>query len=142
MDTSCKNRYVDKCTKIGMNDTDPYSIPTAMTTDLSAQTLITLTNGSIGSDTVADSFLKEIVPDVAYADIFHYLVHTTSYYTGKQLKGYKSLEAYDKLFAAGWVHNVCLWKIYTTSNLIVYSKVGLLLGLRIVKIKFNTCRLY
>ena len=43
---------------------------------------------------------------LAYGDIYNHLVISTSYYTGQQMKAYKSLEAYN-YFISGWVQQVC-----------------------------------
>ena len=43
-----------------------------------------------------NDFKTEIkLPPIEFGDIFNFLVVQTSFYTGKQMKGYKTLEAYD-----------------------------------------------
>ena len=44
-------------------------------------------------------------PAVSYPDIVNYLVLSTSFATGKQMKAYKSLESYN-YFVSGWVDEV------------------------------------
>ena len=51
--------------------------------------------------------------DTGYHDLYNYLVNQQSYFTGKVLKAYKSLDAY-KYFVAGWVSCVQLWKVSRT----------------------------
>ena len=47
----------------------------------------------------------EDFPKVLYPDIVNYLVYKKSAYTLKELKAYKSLEAYNQA-ACGWVRKV------------------------------------
>ena len=54
-------------------------------------------------------FPKEFpdLPPVDYTDVAYYLIYTTSYLTGKQLKARKSLDSYNN-FLNGWVlETVC-----------------------------------
>ena len=44
-------------------------------------------------------------PDVAYSDIYNYLILTPSYCTHEQLKAYKSPDGYNSI-ANGWVSDV------------------------------------
>ena len=44
-------------------------------------------------------------PDVTYADVYNYLILTSSRLTYNQLKAYKSLEGYNH-FINGWVNNI------------------------------------
>lgn len=53
---------------------------------------------------VSDNRLEDAPPIDAF-DVSYYLTEGTSFYTGKQFKAHKSLEAY-KFFEAGKVHNV------------------------------------
>ena len=47
----------------------------------------------------------KLLPDITWADIYNYLIHTLSLYTNKNFKAYKSLEAYS-FFDSGHGHNV------------------------------------
>ena len=44
-------------------------------------------------------------PEVTYADIYNFLINTTSYCTHEQLKVYKNLDGYN-FFVNGWVTNI------------------------------------
>jgi len=44
-------------------------------------------------------------PEVTYADVFNYLINTTSYCTFEQLRAYGSMEAFNFL-VNGWVTNI------------------------------------
>ena len=44
-------------------------------------------------------------PEVTYADIYNFLINTTSYCTHEQLKAFKSLDGYN-FFVNGWVTNI------------------------------------
>ena len=46
----------------------------------------------------------KLLPDITWADIYNYLINTSSLYTNKNLKAYKSLEAYN-FFVSGHVEN-------------------------------------
>ena len=81
LDEASKSRYGEKIAKLG-GLKDPYLI---------------------ARDTVGDSW--ENWPNVEYPDLFSYLIHTTSEYTGESLKAYKSLASY-KYVASGWVADV------------------------------------
>lgn len=75
-----KTRYAEKLKIIG--DIDPYSLHVQeLSSDLS------------------------ILPDVGIIDLVSYLVFSHSFYTGEQLKAYKSLQAY-KFYEAGFVQEV------------------------------------
>ena len=41
-----------------------------------------------------DSKIKTKLPSIEFGDIFNFLVVQTSFYIGKQMKGYKAFEAY------------------------------------------------
>ena len=49
------------------------------------------------------------LPSIEFEDIFNFLVVQTSFYMGKQIKGYKALEAYN-YFTSGVVTEVKLRK--------------------------------
>ncbi|XP_076120258.1 uncharacterized protein LOC143137167 isoform X2 [Alosa pseudoharengus] len=72
----------------------------------------------IGCDpyTVPGEFFKSVLstntlPDIHFHDIYIYLIHHPSSYTGASLKAFKSTEAY-RYFFAGWVLDpkICLFK--------------------------------
>ena len=50
------------------------------------------------------------LPDVSFADIYMYLIHTPSEFTHEKLKAHKSLEAYN-FFICGHVQNVGLREV-------------------------------
>ena len=52
------------------------------------------------------NFVPNTLPAIAYPDIVNYCVYSQSAYTLNDLKGYKSLEAYNQ-FIGGWVSDVC-----------------------------------
>ena len=79
LDFVSRARYVGKIELVG-GFCDPYIIPLDRMTSLVSA--------------------KEI-PDVQSPDIFTYLIHTPSHYSGSELKCYKSLEAYNILYS--WV---------------------------------------
>ena len=100
-----RDRYLSKCSLIGVQD--PYNLPASIYKDLQS---------------FSSAGMAESLPDVAYQDVYNYLVHQQSCYTGKELKAYKSLEAY-KYFVAGWVSNIQLWKVPHKTKYLVVSKV-------------------
>ena len=82
LEESDKTRYVQKLT-LNNNEIlpDPYAISEGWSNDVSR------------------------LPDVAYPDIYNYLIETPSDFTKDKLKAYKSLEAYN-FFISGHVHDV------------------------------------
>ena len=54
-------------------------------------------------------------PEVTYADIYKFLINTTSYCTHEQLKAHKSLDGYN-FFVNGWVTNITVIFSYVVSN--------------------------
>ena len=102
LDTTPKSRYVEKCRMIGVSD--PYTLPPSMFKD------------------VYKCPAQEL-PDLAYHDLYNYLVNKRSYFTGKGLKSYKSLEAY-RYFVAGWVSNVQKWKVPHKNLDLIMSRVS------------------
>ena len=81
LDSEEKRRYLNKVDILGE---DPYSIPKTRLTPIQ---------------------LTVHLPDLAFHDIYIYLIHNPSPYTGKQLKAHKSTEAYRN-FRDGWVKEV------------------------------------
>ena len=57
----------------------------------------------------------KLLPDITWADIYNYLIHTLSLYTNKNFKAYKSLEAYS-FFDSGHGHNVAYHGINNLSE--------------------------
>ena len=94
-----KNRYVKKLT---LNNEhvlpDPYAI----------------------TDGWEDNVL--LLPDIAYPDIYNYLIETPSDYTKDKLKAYKSLEAYN-FFVSGHVHDVYITEVRVKTFLCVKAGV-------------------
>ena len=62
------------------------------------------------------------LPAIQAIDLSCYLVHQTSYYTAKQMKAKKSLEAYD-YFTNGWV-NLLGTKAALDNHQVVFAKVS------------------
>ena len=62
------------------------------------------------------------LPAIEFPDISNYLVIHTSFYTGKQMKAFKSLEAYN-YFVCGWVHDVGI-KIVEDENRLIFARVS------------------
>ena len=57
----------------------------------------------------------KLLPDITWADIYNYLINTPSLYTNKNLKVYKSLEAYN-FFVSGHIHDVAYHRINNLSE--------------------------
>ena len=62
-------------------------------------------------------------PNLQFPDISNYLVVQTSFYTKKQMKAYKSLEAYN-FFVCGWVHEVKSRRVMDNNNCLVFARVS------------------
>lgn len=56
------------------------------------------------------------IPRVEAFDVVNYLTNSTSYYTRKQAKAYKSLDAY-KFFEANYVHDILVKYILLAKQL-------------------------
>ncbi|KAK3884699.1 hypothetical protein Pcinc_011019 [Petrolisthes cinctipes] len=80
------SRYTEKCKEIG--NIDPYNIPRHAWKDIT-----TLLGGDL--------------PDLRHSDIYQYLINFKSAYNHKELRAYRSLEAY-KYFIAGWVSELLI----------------------------------
>ena len=102
----CKVRYTEKLASLFKSDEieHPYLI----------------SNKKFSS--VLESKASDL-PNLAYPDIYHYLVHSVSSCTYQELKAYKSTEAYS-YFVAGYISNVRCLKISNTNNYIVKSQVS------------------
>ncbi|KAJ8965333.1 hypothetical protein NQ317_012081 [Molorchus minor] len=58
------------------------------------------------------------LPTVSIMDMVNYLILTNSFYTGQQLKAYKSLNAY-KYYEAGFVKEVLAKKVHENAFVVV-----------------------
>jgi len=61
-------------------------------------------------------------PSVSFPDISNYLVLSTSFYTAKQMKAFKSMEAYN-FFVCGWVKDLGT-KLLKDGSRLVYARVS------------------
>ena len=77
LESHVKERYLKKISVVGV---DPAAIPT-------------------------EQFSPEYLPPIEVSDLLSYLVLETSYYTNKQFKAFKSLEAYNQM-VSGFVTSV------------------------------------
>lgn len=99
LDKPSKSRYREKIAKLG-GMKDPYLIE----------------RDAAGTDS------WENWPNVEYPDLFSYLIHTTSEYTGESLKAYKSLTSY-KYVASGWVADVRAFPVPGSDTHLVMASV-------------------
>ena len=60
-------------------------------------------------------------PNLQFSDISTYLVLQTYFYTAKQMKAFKSLEAYN-FFVCGWVNNIGVRRL-KDSNRLLFARV-------------------
>ena len=69
----------------------------------------------------------KLLPDITWADTYNYLINAPSLYTNKNLKVYKSLEAYN-FFVSGHIHDVAyhginnLPEFYFITTKVIYFK--------------------
>ena len=103
LEGEAKSRYEQKVKMIGL--VDPYC---------------SLESGNSSSSSSVEWYEW---PDVTYADIYNFLINTTSYCTHEQLKAYKSLDGYN-FFVNGWVTD-----INVISSQVTRSKVFILTSL-------------
>ncbi|CAM4623379.1 unnamed protein product [Leuciscus chuanchicus] len=99
LDCHEKKRYLQKISSLGC---DPYAIPDVYFQPLSAATEL---------------------PILSFNDIYIYLIHNPSPYTGESLKAYKSTEAY-RYFVAGWVLDSKIWHLHKKKMFLVKGKVN------------------
>ena len=66
------------------------------------------------------------LPLLAFNDMYIYLVHNPSPYTGESLKAYKSTDAY-RYFVAGWVLDPKIWHLHKKKMFLVKGRVSVLL---------------
>lgn len=64
-----------------------------------------------------------LFPNVEYPDIVNYFVLQTSWLTHKQMKAYKSLDAYD-FFVSGWVNGVLCKELEDKDKVLLFSRVS------------------
>ena len=96
LDSATSSRYQDKLRLI--NGEDPYETPKKDW-----------------------NFDPNSLPAIAYPDIVNYCVYSQSAYTLNDLKGYKSIEAYNH-FICGWVSDVCAREV--NSHVVVTDRVS------------------
>ena len=84
-------------------DRDHYDLPATVFTDI------------LKSD-------SDSLPDFAYHDLYNYVVFSPSPYTGREMKAYKSLDAYN--FLAGWVTGLQQWKVNAGDLHLIQAKVS------------------
>lgn len=98
-----KQRYYKKIDILGF---DPYLLPNQLLTPL-----------------------KSVVnlPNMSFGDIYIYLVHNPSPYSGESLKAYKSTEAY-MYFKSGWVNDPRVYHLEMKKLLLFTGKVRYLLN--------------
>ncbi|XP_061151792.1 uncharacterized protein LOC133165904 [Syngnathus typhle] len=101
LDEESKKRYREKLNLVGT--TDPYLLQRSMLKS-------------------PEHFATADLPDLSYPDIYNYLVDSPSPYTGKDLKAYKSLDAY-KYFTAGFMHDGLIWQIPNKNRFLLMTKV-------------------
>ncbi|XP_022256351.1 beta-1,4-galactosyltransferase 3-like [Limulus polyphemus] len=89
LDNRCKLRYKEICRKVGLDTTDLYFIPSAMTIALDASKLVDIANG--GPELGLQTNVK--VPQIENIDIVNYLI-LTSFYTGKAYKSLVCLQVF------------------------------------------------
>ena len=97
-------QYVEKSKEIGC--VDPYNIPQHQFQDITTP---------LGGE----------LPKFQHSDIYSYLIYFKNVYTHKELKAYRSLEAY-KYFVAGWVREILITDIVhpdSSHNFHYYCKV-------------------
>lgn len=63
-----------------------------------------------------------LLPKVEYPDIVNYLVIKASWATNKEMKAYKSTEAYN-FFVSGWVNSLYMKKV-GDNRVVVYARVS------------------
>ncbi|KAJ4933408.1 hypothetical protein JOQ06_030239 [Pogonophryne albipinna] len=94
-----RERYLLKTAIIGC---DPYLLP---------PTVFCLLN------------LAKCLPQLTFPDIYIYLVHNPSPFTGESLKAFKSTDAYQYA-VAGWVNDTKIWHVEKTHLHVITAKVN------------------
>ena len=96
-----KERYVQKASIISVRD--PYNVPENLFTPL------------------RECSFKNL-PKISFHEIYEYLVLRVSFYTGKELKAFKSLEANNYL-TSGWIKDILAWKVPLKPFFLIKAKV-------------------
>ncbi|KAJ4926107.1 hypothetical protein JOQ06_008290 [Pogonophryne albipinna] len=94
-----RERYLVKTAIIGC---DPYLLP---------PTVFCLLNSA------------KCLPQLTFPDIYIYLVHNLSPFTGESLKAFKSTDAYQYA-VAGWVNDTNIWHVEKTHLHVITAKVN------------------
>ncbi|XP_033996071.1 uncharacterized protein LOC117490432 isoform X1 [Trematomus bernacchii] len=94
-----RERYLVKTAIIGC---DPYLLP---------PTVFCLLNSA------------KCLPQLTFPDIYIYLVHNPSPFTGESLKAFKSTDAYQYA-VAGWVNDTKIWHVRKTHLHVITAKVN------------------
>ena len=63
------------------------------------------------------SYSLEALPSIEFPDVCNYILLETSFYTNKQMKAYKSLEAFN-YFVCGWVEELGVIRLGNDNRLI------------------------
>ena len=63
------------------------------------------------------------LPQLTFPDIYIYLVHNPSPFTGESLKAFKSTDAYQYV-VAGWVNDTKIWHVEKTHLHVITAKVS------------------
>lgn len=82
---------------------------------------------SLGASELTNNL--SFLPTVSIMDMVNYLIITHSFYTGQQLKAYKSLQAY-KYYEAGFVIEV-LAKRINENSFVVVGKVSFFISIKL-----------
>ena len=93
-----KQRYFNKIDILGC---DPYLLPNQLLTPLKS---------------------AENLPKLSFGDIYIYLVHNPSPYTGDHLKAFKSTDAY-RFFTSGWVTEAKVCHLETKKIILIIGRV-------------------
>lgn len=94
-----RQRYLEKTSIIGC---DPYLLPSTLFCPLKS---------------------AKRLPQLTFPDIYIYLVHNPSPYTGDSLKAFKSTDAYQYA-VAGWVNDTKIWHLETKNIYVITGHVS------------------
>lgn len=107
-------RYNEKIDIIGC---DPYGVPPEIFHQLSS---------------------ADRLPDFSFHDIYIYLIHNPSSYTGESLKAFKSTDAY-RYFTAGWVIDPKIWHLKDKKMYLLKAKVSRVFVINLYQMYVNSC---